>query len=229
MVMWRRRFLRTHLRQGESKLFWEYLLIQKMHYIKSPYNPELVTLSFWTMLHLLGCPRSKQILKLQCLDQNMLRWRLEWKHSGDCDTSCAWWEYQYRDSRWFMWKICQLFTTRSGQSPYWRKIRIQFVTMRLGHLWQWQKVWWGMCHQWTTRQTFVRNLFQVEQSGSTLLVICCMTYMISNVLGNVFINTNLRMDIYGCIFLRGLKTSYRVWNRTLGRDIPRGEYLTYAY
>ena len=36
-----------------------------------------------------------------------------------------------------------------------------------------------------TGHTFVRKLFQVEQSGSTLLVRRYMTYTSSNVLGNV--------------------------------------------
>ena len=40
-----------------------------------------------------------------------------------------------------------------------------------------------MCHQWTTRQKFVQKLFQVEKSGSILLVRCYMTYTVSNVLG----------------------------------------------
>ena len=79
-----------------------------------------------------------------------------------------------------------------------------------------------MCHQWTTRQTFSRKLFQVEQSGSTLLVRCYMTYMRSNMLGTAFINKNMRVDIYVCIFLRGLKTGYRAWHGNLGWNTPRG-------
>ena len=79
-----------------------------------------------------------------------------------------------------------------------------------------------MCHQWTTQHTFVLNVFHVEESRSTLLVMCYMTYTSSNVLGTIFINTNLWMDIYGCVFLKGLKNGYLAYNGTLGRDIPRG-------
>ena len=73
-----------------------------------------------------------------------------------------------------------------------------------------------MCHQWTTWKTFVQKLLQVRESGSYLLVRCHMTYTISNVLGNALINTNLWIDIYGCILLRGMKTDYRARNGTLG-------------
>ena len=56
-----------------------------------------------------------------------------------------------------------------------------------------------MCHQWTTQKTFVRNLFQVDQSESTLLVRCYMTYTSINVLGNVHqyksVDGNLWMHI----------------------------------
>ena len=156
-----------------------------MQEINSPGDEELDTLSSWTILQLLGFPRSKKLLKLQCLERNLLQWRLEWKHPGDCDTSCAWWKCQSRDRRWFMGTICQLFTTHIDQSQHLRKIRIQFVTMWLGNLWQWRKVWRVMCHQWTTRKKFVRKMSQVEKSGSTLLVRCYMTYTRSNVLGNI--------------------------------------------
>ena len=78
-----------------------------------------------------------------------------------------------------------------------------------------------MCHQWKIQQTFVRKLFQLEKSGSTLLVRCYMAYTSSNMLGIAFINTNLWMDIYGCVFLKGLKNGYLAYNGTLGRDIPR--------
>ena len=37
----------------------------------------------------IGFPRSKQLLKLQCLEQNLFQGRLECKHSRDCNTSCA--------------------------------------------------------------------------------------------------------------------------------------------
>ena len=73
-----------------------------------------------------------------------------------------------------------------------------------------------MCHQWTTQMTFVRKFFQVDQSGSTLLGRCYMTYTTSNVLRTVFINKNMWMDIYRCILLRGLRTGYRARNGTLG-------------
>ena len=55
--------------QGVSKLIWEDLLIHTMQEVNSTDNPELDTLSSRTMLQLLGCPRSKKLLKLQCLEQ----------------------------------------------------------------------------------------------------------------------------------------------------------------
>ena len=179
------RFLPTHLIQGARKLIWGYLLIQTMQEIKSPDDLELDKLSSWKMIQLLGFPRSTQLLKLQCLERNLLQWRLEWKYSMDCNTSCTWQKWESWDRHWFIGTLCQLSTKNNGQIPHWRKSRIQFVTMQLGNLWQWQKFWRGMCHQWTTRQTFVWKLFQVEKIRSTLLVWCYMTYTSSNVLGTV--------------------------------------------
>ena len=199
MVTWRRRLPPTHPSQGARKLIWEYFLIYNMREIKSPDDPELDTLSSWKILQLLGFPRIKQQLKLQCLERNLLRWILEWKHSGDCNTSCAWWECQSRYCRWFMGKICQLFTTHSNQIPHWRKSWIQFVAMRLGNLWQWKKFWWGMCHNCTTRQKFVRNLFQLDQIRSTLLVMCYMNHMSSNVLVNVHQYKSVDGHLWMCI------------------------------
>ena len=102
MVTWIGRFLPMNLSQGARKLMWEYLLIQTMQEIKSPEDPELDKLSSWTMLQFLGCPRSKKLLKLQCLERNLLRWRLKWKQSGYFNTICAWWECQSRD-RFYLW------------------------------------------------------------------------------------------------------------------------------
>ena len=129
MVTWRRRFLQTHLSQGARKLIWSYFFIHTIQEINSSDDPELDTLSSWKMLQFLGCMRSKQLLKLHCLEWNLLRWRLEWKHSGDCNKSCAWWDCQSWDRYWFMGTTCQLFTTHSGQSPHWINSQIQFVSI----------------------------------------------------------------------------------------------------
>ena len=56
-----------------------------------------------------------------------------------------------------------------------------------GHVPSVDKIW----------QTFVRKLFQAEQSGSTLLVWCYMTYTSSNVLGNF----NQYKSVDGHIFM----------------------------
>ena len=64
----------------------------------------------------------------------------------------------------------------------------------------------------TTRRTFERKSFRAEQGGSTLSVRCYTTRTSGNVSGTIFIDTNLWMDIYAYIFLKGLKTGYRAQN-----------------